>query len=180
MLKMTLEDINDPKWAAYDKGAKKKKEPPKLLKDSYSGKDNVIFEDHKTPEDPTFFEENPSLDEIKGWAQETGELDDLILSMDWNITKTIFYERSFGKNILIRINFVEIRTDTNWYVIVPDILKKNPVYDPDNLDSKPFILKEGEDGPKKFTTQSRIEAEDYLWTLITRYNKIIGGEDGPK
>ncbi len=161
---MTLEDINDPKWVAYDKGAKRKKKD-----DSHPTEGNALPE------------KNPSLDELKEIAQYSNSLDELIVGLGWDATKTTLYERKFGADLLFKIAFVELRTDGDWYIITPDVLQRNPAYDSKNPGSEArFISKKMKEGDSQFITQSRTEAEEYLWRLIITYDKMNNDNGGNK
>ncbi len=158
---MTIEDINDPKWAAYDKKRPKKKEP----------EESIDSENPEKDKEKTEPEQELKLDDLKELAQQAGGLDKLILAAGWEISGCNMYEYG-GGDIRSRINVITVRTPNGQeaYKIWPEVLVKNPNYNPNGPDNERYTKKSN---GKSFMAHDKIIAENYLWELIRKYTKIL-------
>lgn len=154
---MTIEDIDDPKWAAYDR--RRPKEPPK---------EPAKEENREQSQEPP---KEMKLDDLKDLAQKADGLDKLILAAGWEIASynTYEYEKT---GIKARINAIVIRTPGGQeaYKIWPAILIKNTDHKPNEPGSEKYIEKAK---GKEFMCYDKTQAENYLWALISKYTKVL-------
>lgn len=186
---MTIEDINDPKWVAYDhkkpkrkKSRDKTKQEPDPLVNLPAKQEDV---DPDALEDLLNTLENTPFDSSQDdkLDEDLLDLDDLFLFDDdshplnfglppgWDIVSINYYEK-FYQPYLIRVTFTMLMgLGIERYIIVPRIMTKNPDYDPKDISSLMYIEKsKGQD----FSTGSLFEAEEHVTKIIKKYDKIFG------